>query len=285
MFAKGLPVHITGGMEIHVKELAEGLVRRGHKITIITTRHPKGIEKEETNLKIYYVGDKPLKYTTKEFREESVKLFLKLNEEENFDLVHSQSGAGVWYALKCKKIVPLIITFHGIALNEAKSLWNTGLIGWGKGMYILVRGFINYHVFNHKLFFERAGKIIAVSNKLAEDIKRQYKVPEVDYAYSMNGFSFSLVVLESLALGTIVVAYNIPAIREVYGGISAVYTVQEGDIKSMAEETIKVLRMSENEYRDKHENPKTKSFLKLHSSWESVAKTEIEEIKNFVKSA
>jgi len=93
MFAKGLPVHITGGMEIHVKELAEGLVRSGHKVTIITTRHPKGIEKEETNLKIYYVGDKPLKYTTKEFREESVKLFLKLNEKENFDLVHSQSGA------------------------------------------------------------------------------------------------------------------------------------------------------------------------------------------------
>jgi len=191
MFAKGLPVHITGGMEIHVKELAEGLVRRGHKVTIITTRHPKGIEKEETNLKIYYVGDKPLKYTTKEFREESVKLFLKLNEKENFDLVHSQSGAGVWYALKCKKIAPLIITFHGIALNEAKSLRNTGLIGWGKGMYILVRDFINYHVFNHKLFFERADKIIAVSNELAEDIKRQYKVPEGKLIVIPNGIDIS----------------------------------------------------------------------------------------------
>ena len=28
MFAKGLPVHITGVMEIHVKELVEGLIKR-----------------------------------------------------------------------------------------------------------------------------------------------------------------------------------------------------------------------------------------------------------------
>jgi len=192
MFAKGLPVHVKGGMEIHVKELAEGLVKRSHKVTIITTRHPKGIEKEETeNLKIYYVGDKPLKYTTKRYSEESVKLFLKLNKKENFDLIHSQSGAGVWYALKCEKIVPLIITFHGITLNEAKSLWNTGLIGRGKGLYILIRDFINYHLSNHKLFFERADRIIAVSNELAKDIKRQYKVPEEKLVVIPNGIDVS----------------------------------------------------------------------------------------------
>jgi len=53
MFAKGLPVHITGGMEIHVQELVEGLIKRGHKVTVITTKHPKGIEKEEKeNLRI-----------------------------------------------------------------------------------------------------------------------------------------------------------------------------------------------------------------------------------------
>jgi len=192
MFAKGLPVHITGGMEIHVKELAEGLVRRGHKVTIITTRHPEGRKKEEEegNLRIYYVGDKPLKYT-RTFFKESVKLFKNLNEKNKFDIVHSQSGAGVWYALKCKKLAPLIITFHGTALNEAKSLRNTGLIGWGKGLYILVKDFINYHIFNYKLFFEKADKIIAVSNELAEDIKRQYKVPEEKLVVIPNGIGVS----------------------------------------------------------------------------------------------
>jgi len=192
MFAKGLPVHIKGGMEIYVEELAKGLVKRGHEVTIITTKHPEGRKKEEEegNLRIYYVGDKPLKYT-RTFFKESIKLFKNLNEKNKFDIVHSQSGAGVWYALKCEKIAPLIITFQGTALNEAKSLRNTGLIGWGKGMYILVKDFINYHVFNHKLFFERADKIIAVSNELAEDIKRQYKVPEEKLVVIPNGIDVS----------------------------------------------------------------------------------------------
>jgi len=67
--------------------------------------------------------------------------------------------------------------------------------------------------------------------------------------YPSHEDSFSLVVLESLALGTMVVAYDIPAIREVYGDL--VYTVQEGDINSMARGVIKVLKMSESEYRNK----------------------------------
>jgi len=42
IFAKGLPVHILEGMEIHIQSLANGLARRGHDVTIITTRHPRG---------------------------------------------------------------------------------------------------------------------------------------------------------------------------------------------------------------------------------------------------
>ena len=52
MFAKGLPVHITGGMEIHVKELAEGLVRKSHKVTIIATKYPEGLKKRNQH-KVY----------------------------------------------------------------------------------------------------------------------------------------------------------------------------------------------------------------------------------------
>lgn len=62
IFAKGLPVHITGGMERHVWNLAEGIFKKAYEVTIITTKHPEGIEKEEKdNLRIYYVADKPLK--------------------------------------------------------------------------------------------------------------------------------------------------------------------------------------------------------------------------------
>jgi len=190
IFAKGLPVHIKGGMERHVEDLAKGLIERGHEVTIITTKHPKGIEKEEKdNLRIYYVGDKPLKYT-KTFFEESVKLFKKLDIKEKFDLVHSQSGAGAFYALKCKNH-PLVVTFHGTALNEAKSLWSEGGTRKLIAGYIFIKDFINYYIFNHKLFFERVNRIIAVSNELKEDIKKQYKVPEEKLVVIPNGVNIN----------------------------------------------------------------------------------------------
>lgn len=83
--------------------------------------------------------------------------------------------------------------------------------------------------------------------------------------------SFSLVVLESLALGTTVVAYNIPAIRFVYGDLKPVKKVKEFDINSMAKEVNKVLRMSDEEYEAEHEDEKIRKFLVLHSDWKNVA--------------
>ena len=62
MFAKGLPVHIKGGMEVHVEELAKGLIERGHEVTIIATKHPEGLKKEESAQGIFGKVYIPLKY-------------------------------------------------------------------------------------------------------------------------------------------------------------------------------------------------------------------------------
>jgi hypothetical protein len=45
MFARGLPANITGGMEVHTRDLIKGLIKRGHEIaliTLITSSHPSG---------------------------------------------------------------------------------------------------------------------------------------------------------------------------------------------------------------------------------------------------
>ena len=182
MFAKGLPVHVTGGMEIHVQELVEGLVKRGHKVTIITTKHPKGIEKED--LKIYYVGDKPLKYT-KRFYKESAGLFEKLNKKEEFDIVHSQSTSGFGFAKFCKERVPLVVTLHGTIRNEIKSALNTKSIkGFVIASYLSLKWLPSSI---DKTTLNKSDKIIAVSNELKEDIKKQYKVPEEKLVVIPNG--------------------------------------------------------------------------------------------------
>jgi len=88
--------------------------------------------------------------------------------------------------------------------------------------------------------------------------------------YPSHVDGFSLVVLEALALGTPVVAYDIPAITSVYGMLNAVRIVREFDVASMAKEALKVLSSSESQIVDLMNDPKLLSFLELHSSWDNV---------------
>ena len=93
------------------------------------------------------------------------------------------------------------------------------------------------------------------------------------FIYPSHVDGFSLVVLESLALGTPVVAYDIPAIRSIYGGLGAVKVVKEFDNEAMANEALKLLLMSERDLEDLMNDEKLINFLKLYSSWDNVAES------------
>jgi glycosyltransferase involved in cell wall biosynthesis len=97
--------------------------------------------------------------------------------------------------------------------------------------------------------------------------------------YPTHHDEFSLVILESLALGTPVVSYNIPGPYYVYKDLPSVKFVREFDIKSMAKEVYNILNMDDNEYFELIYNEKTDKFLEEHSSWEKVA----EEIYYYLK--
>ena len=86
--------------------------------------------------------------------------------------------------------------------------------------------------------------------------------------YPSHYDSFSLVVLESLALGTPVFAYDTPAIREVYSCVKGVHTVKEDDINGMAEEISNF----------KGEEVPVPLF---YSSWDRVAEAELKDIESF----
>lgn len=86
--------------------------------------------------------------------------------------------------------------------------------------------------------------------------------------------SFSLVILESLALGLAVVAYDLPALRVLYGNLPPVRLVRLGDIQSMAIHVCEFLGMEEGDLSSLCEDAATKRFLQLYSSWEKVAEAE-----------
>ncbi|BBD72929.1 hypothetical protein HS1genome_1318 [Sulfodiicoccus acidiphilus] len=121
----------------------------------------------------------------------------------------------------------------------------------------------------------------------AEDFEREVRDLNVEYLGFMRGSelfrvvsrarvmlypshfdSFSLVTLESLAVGTPVVTFDLPAIREVYGSLRDVVKISEDDLTSMAKAVLEAMR------RDYVQSPEAIEFLKVHSSWENVARAE-----------
>jgi glycosyltransferase involved in cell wall biosynthesis len=93
--------------------------------------------------------------------------------------------------------------------------------------------------------------------------------------------AYSLTVLESLALGLAVVAYDIPAIKSVYSSLRAVARVKPGDMASMAEIAVHILRMSDEEFNGLHDEC-LDEFLHLHDSWASFARAEYSCIKELI---
>ncbi|ACR41601.1 glycosyltransferase [Saccharolobus islandicus] len=91
---------------------------------------------------------------------------------------------------------------------------------------------------------------------------------------------FSITVLESLALGTPVIAYSIPTVYSVYKSVPAVKFVKEGDIKGMAMEVEEELRKGK--LQEAVYNDEVISFIEFHN-WdnvtESIAKILKEEIE------
>ena len=86
--------------------------------------------------------------------------------------------------------------------------------------------------------------------------------------YPSYADSFSIVVLESLACGTPVVAYNIPAIKHIFGKCKAVFRCPIGNKADMANRILSSLKSE----RD----PLTIEARTFASSydWNRVAKTE-----------
>jgi len=180
-----LPVHSdfgAGGIEVHVQHLVTGLINKGHEITLITTRHPDGIKKEmREKLSVYYVGDRP-QHCNELFYLESVDRFKELHEKKRFDIVHTQDYAGYGFT-KHFSGIPHIITSHGTPINmltlilKVKNYRSFPKIPYWIKSHFLVAPFI----------FQNADKIVAVSNELNENIKRQYKVPQDKVITIPNG--------------------------------------------------------------------------------------------------
>lgn len=179
--------HIMGGREVHIKMLADCLVKKGHKVTILTTRHPEGLKyRNDNGVDIYYFHKDQPKFYRASYYKEFCNFFRNINQEHNFDVTHNQQTLiGYSYIKLCKKTLPIVTTFHGTVKNEIISHLNTKSIkGLLLGSYMYLR---NLYCPIEKVTLDKSDKVIAVSNELREDIKKQYNIPDKNLVVIPNG--------------------------------------------------------------------------------------------------
>lgn len=170
---------IEGGMDLHGKLLSEGMVNRGHNVSIISTRHPNGMEYEERNgVKIYYLKNTVFGSRRKGWRKESVDKFFRLNYERPFDVIWSQSfdAFGLFPFQHYSLNVPIVAILHGCMQQELTNFLANIYNNLKKPKEMtkaFARLFFSYLWVQRKLI-NISDKIITVSNEASRSFEKWY---------------------------------------------------------------------------------------------------------------
>ncbi len=107
-FARSLLAHGLGGNERQAKYLIDSLVQLGHRVTVLTTRHPEGVEREEAQgVEIHYLAQTPIARFSQAYWEASAQAFERVHGRDPVDVVMDISMAGYGWATTCRPRSPL----------------------------------------------------------------------------------------------------------------------------------------------------------------------------------
>nr|WP_156017873.1 glycosyltransferase [Sulfuracidifex metallicus] len=95
--------------------------------------------------------------------------------------------------------------------------------------------------------------------------------------YQSLADGFSITILESLALGTPVIAYSIPTVYSVFKDIPAVKFIKEGDIRKFVDEVENELKTGD--LQEAIYDKRVSSFIEFHN-WDNVAENVAKIIKS-----
>jgi len=117
LIVRALPVHRLGGLEYHTWDLANALQKSGCHVTIITSRHPQGCEKEllPSGVEVFYLPTGPSGDYSMAFFRGVEKLTAALDSQKKFDIIHAQEFAGIFMKPRPGRFV---VTVHGTLTTE-----------------------------------------------------------------------------------------------------------------------------------------------------------------------
>jgi len=169
----------SGGLETQSKELAEGLVKLGYRVNVISPQLELNIlEKAEngvnyTFLNCWYTNTQAIKhkFSKPSWAQKSLKYF----QNTNPDLVISQSSAG-YTIIKQKNRVPVLTIAHGTILREWKTFIKKG--GY-KNLFQLLKIFqyiVREYFGKQKQFINKSDFVVTVSEDVKKDLLKETKI-------------------------------------------------------------------------------------------------------------
>lgn len=185
-----------GGLETQNKLLCEGLVSRGHKVTVFTPRIIK--EKEqvlENGVRYVFVECKIAHYSSvtvskkDSWVEKSYEVFRNMQEEEKFELILGQSSGAVGVIRNKEEFgLPIISISHGTKIGELQTAFKSdqSVKGLLKSFLAIPHVLKNFFTVQRE-FVHGSSVVVAVSNSVKKALVEETFVEESKIRVINNG--------------------------------------------------------------------------------------------------
>jgi glycosyltransferase involved in cell wall biosynthesis len=186
VFIKSTTFHANfGGLETQNKILCEGLSGRGHEVVVFTNKKEIPENEKELNHVKYVFINASYRYlfsslNPNSWEKKSVSVFKKFHAEKRFNLVLSQSSAGIGIIKHKKELDMRVISIsHGTSVGEllthVQNIKSIKDIFWAiRNIQYVARQYFG----RQREFILNADKVIAVSKAVKKQLLEETFVPE-----------------------------------------------------------------------------------------------------------
>lgn len=181
-----------GGMEVHVKTMSEGLVRLGHRVTIISTGHPTGVEHEERGgVNTYFCRDTVPGRYSETWGQASIKLLYELHAANPFDIIWGEGGGAYYYLRSAQRNlkIPVVTFLQGSFIGDLRSQFAE--IKFNKKLIFLFAKRFPKRIYDYLtrdlIYTRKADAVIAPSKECKRDAMVEYFLRKGKITDSING--------------------------------------------------------------------------------------------------
>jgi glycosyltransferase involved in cell wall biosynthesis len=165
--------HGFGGFQRQCIDLCEGFVQLGHNVTVLTTAHPDGIDKEEqSGFTVYFLTPSRPRTLSRSWFRESKRAIEEIHRKSPIDVIHSNQFAALGViSWANRRNIPIAVVCHGSFRTGILSFFSSADRRPRYWHWLLLTPM---HILKRTLFWEiplrrNASSIILVSPTLKRD--------------------------------------------------------------------------------------------------------------------